>query len=160
MWTVAGACFAGLLLLAAIFGARSEFEKLAQNLVFERSRDYRFFSSDTLGFSVRYPVGWQVEIDPDDEHSVTIQNPKNYSENITLASTETKYENLIRRSIKISEEREITIDGIEGTWLLSGGAKDPATSNVVLVKTSGKLYGFSGQARDFEKIVKTVRFSK
>ena len=113
-----------------------------------------------MGLVIKYPPGWQIEIDQNDAKSVYIENPKDYDQNISLSVLDPKMETIIRSNVTTVSEQDIVIDGIVGRWLKSGNAKDPATSNIILITVSGKLYYIAGQVKNFHEIVSGIKFSK
>ncbi len=119
---------------------------------------FRTYRSQNLGLSVRYPAAWQIEIDPLEADTFALLNPADFGENIAFSRTDPKYEHLIRNSLKIASEKNVTVDGISGTWLLGSDSKDQATSNVILIKRGPDLYYIAGQASQFERIIKSIKF--
>lgn len=116
------------------------------------------FRPEGFGLSLKYPPLWQVEIDRLDANVVTLENPKNFDENISITMTKPTSEKLIRQSLKIDSESPITVDGEKGTWIRGADAKDKATANVILVQHNSKLYYIAGSALQFEKIVGSIHF--
>ena len=158
-WTVGLLIIIGLVLLISLQQAKQEFDdNSAAMLAFENQ--WRTFRSNTLGLTIKYPPGWQIEIDQNDAHSVYLENARDYNQNIALSVRDPSMEKIIRSTISAVSEDEIVIDGLIGAWLKSGNKKDPATSNVILVTVSDKLYYIAGQARNFHEIVSGIKFNK
>ncbi len=154
-WTIAIAIGLALFLLWAIM--KTEIELYSQTNV-SQLNTWRNWSSETLGISVRYPAGWQIEIDPDDAHTVFLENPENYNENVSIAVRQPQLEAAIRLSLKGGTETKVSIGGTEGRLLKGADTGDQATNSVVLVRRSNKLYYIAGSARVFEQIVNSIKF--
>lgn len=158
IWTLVSLLAGSLILMFLIqsyllFVEQGVFEE--QNYLRSSFRTYR---SQSLGVAVRYPASWQIEIDPLEANTFTLLNPADFGENITFSKTDPKYESLIRNSLKIASEKNVIVDGIAGVWLLGLDPKDQATSNVILIKHGGWLYYIAGQAKQFERIIKSIKF--
>lgn len=156
-WAVACLIIVGLSLILYIQVTGEEFERQTQDATFGPAA-WHTFRSRELGLSVRYPPGWQIEIDRFDARTFYLENPGNYDENISFAVTDPTLEKVIRQSLDYESEKDIVIDGMAGVWLGSKVPKDQATRNVVLVIRNRQLYYFAGQAKHFERIVESVRF--
>lgn len=150
-WTIAFLVACGLFLLSAIHQTSLELDELTAELAFPASSGWKVFHSAEMGFEIRYPATWQVESDRLDA-TLTFHNPKNFSENLSLAVTEPKYQKMIRDSLVIKSEREVLIDGYKGTLI------DEKTTSVVLIIANQKLYYLAGETSLFEKILKSIRF--
>src|SRR3989344_4937191 len=80
------------------------------------------------------------EFDDNSAAMLALENARDYNQNISLSVRDPSMEKIIRSTIPAVSEDEIVIDGLIGAWLKSGNKKDPATSNVILVTVSDKLY--------------------
>lgn len=159
IWTLVFLLAASLVLMFwlqsyLLFVERGVFEE--QNHLRSGWRTYR---SQSLGLLVRYEAAWQVEVDPLEAKTFTLQNPADFGENITFSKTDPKYEPLIRDSLEIALEDQILIDGVPAVWIKGSDLRDKATSNVILINREGELYYIAGQARQFERIIKGIKFS-
>ena len=157
-WTVSTLMVVGLFLLYNIQSSINLFEKQAADLISGSLPTWKTFRSEDLGIAVKYPSAWQIEVDPLEPHTFYLENPQNFNENISFSVVKPFLEKTIRESIKIRSEQKITVDSIEAKWLMGDEAKDKATSNIILVKKGEKLYYIAGSARDFERIIKGIRF--
>ncbi|MBI4050396.1 MAG: hypothetical protein HY396_00250 [Candidatus Doudnabacteria bacterium] len=158
-WTIVILLTAAFLLLYASVETIKSLDELTAGLTGSLVRLWKTFASQALGISLRYPASWQIEIDPAEPFSVSLQNPADYGENVYIAVTDPKYESTIRKALDVVlDEEEISLDGYQGAWLKSGDAKDVALSNILLVKVDGRLYYIAGQAKTFEKIIKSIKF--
>lgn len=119
---------------------------------------WKYLRSDALGISVKYPPSWQVEIEPQGKGTLSLQNPDNYNENISLARTLLKLEPVIRASLKTASEKDILVDGLPGKWLAGADKRDRVLSQIILVHRGGGLYYFAGSGRALEKVIKGIRF--
>lgn len=54
------------------------------------------------------------------------------------------YNGIIRNSISIDKEEAVTVDGISGTKLTGGSAKDGSTVSFIIVENNNQLYYFKG----------------
>lgn len=157
-WTIAVLLGFGFLLVNQIFQALREFDEGTAELMISKNYAWKTFRSADLGISLKYPPTWQIEIEPQEGGMVTLQNPGDFNENVSLLAVDRKFENVIRQSLQIASEKKVVVDGIEGSWLGGGNPEDPATSNVVLVEAKGKLYYIAGQAKVFERIIAGIKF--
>ena len=155
-WAIAVSLGTGLFLIWNIQESNNEF--YAQTSVLE-TNVWRTWRSEILGISVRYPAGWQVDIDREDTHNVYLENSQNFHENISIAIRAQSLEATIRQSLGSSSETGIVIDGEPGRWLKGDDKGDQATSNVILVRHNSQLYYIAGSARVFNKIVKSMKFT-
>lgn len=156
LWTVTFLIAAGVLLILSIRKAALDFEQQAVSNY--ESTTWKTFASNALGISVRYPPGWQIEIDPQDAHSVYLQNSRDYSENISISVKQPQLEPVIRAALRIASEKPVTIDGKKGRWLVGHDYADPATTNVILLTHKDRLYYIAGSAKTFERIVNGTKF--
>lgn len=160
-WFIWALVFLLIASFALMFVIKSYLLELEQEVIEQQTLSLpisKTYSSPALGISVRYPFSWQIEVDPLEARVFTLQNPNDFGENITFAVTDPKYESLIRSNLKIAKEEKIMIADVSGTWLEGADINDSATSDVVLFEHSGSLYYIGGQAKNFEGIVKSIRF--
>jgi len=165
-WAVSIIIMATLILLYLIIEAGKDFDQLAQGPLepaSEISSDplylgWKSVRSRAIGVAVKYPPTWVLEIEPEEQSSINLFNPQDYSESITISAKKAEFENILRSALDISAEKKIIVDGVEGSWLASGDDSDGATSNIVLIKHSGKLFYFAGSATAFEKVLKSLKF--
>ncbi|MBI4050232.1 MAG: hypothetical protein HY398_02165 [Candidatus Doudnabacteria bacterium] len=127
-------------------------DELAHSEVF-----WKTFRSQDLGFSLRYPPGWQIELDRLEPRSVTLENPQNFGENISISMTTPKYEAIIRSSLKVFSEEKATVGGLPAAWL-KGDPRDRATNNVILIHKDAELYYIAGSSPVFDKIIESFKF--
>lgn len=165
-WTVSLLFIIGLGLLAYIEQSIQELSERSTALTQPASESvsdpsyfgWKVYRSTALGFAVKYPPSWQIEVDPLDSSTINLENPKNFNENIAVSRVSPKLEKLIRDSLAIASETDIVLDSYPGVWIKSRDTSDKATSNVILVKKDGRLYSIAGSARAFEKIIAGFRF--
>jgi len=157
-WTITVLIIAFLALIFLILKDTAYYEEFAREFAQYTVNNWRTYRSSALGMSVRYPSSWQIEIDQDDSQTVHFENSKDFSENISVSVKELGLESVIRNSLKISSEEEVFVGGIRGTWIKGSNPRNPATSNVILVRRGDRLYYIAGQAKAFEKIVDRIRF--
>src|SRR3989344_138573 len=86
LWTVTFLIAVGVLLILSIRKTVLDFD-LQATLNYEAAT-WKTFASNALGISVRYPPGWQIEVDPQDGRSVYLENSNDYSENISISVRE------------------------------------------------------------------------
>lgn len=166
-WTIAALIIAGFAVMVLVQQALLEIDEHVAQISNSGPRwidpDYpgwHSFRPEGFGIAIKYPAGWQVEIDRFDANTLTLENSKDFDENITITVADPKTEKLIRQSLKIESEEDILIDGEKGARLRGEDAQDKATANVVLVKHNGKLYFLAGAAEQFERILASVKFTK
>lgn len=165
-WTISILIIAGIGLLFYIHLAVRELEEAnleltkpaSENLSDPSYLGWKSFRSEVLGVSIKYPPHWQIEIDPEEANTVYLENPKNFNENVSISVVKPSLEKIIRQSLKIAEERAISVDLEKGVLIRGLDDKDRATSSVVLVKKGSKLYYIAGSAAAFEKIVAGIKF--
>lgn len=133
-----------------------------QNYLRSSTRTYR---SQSLGLSVRYPASWEIELDPLEANTFTLLNPSDFGENISFSKTEAKYEAIIRETLNVASQEPIKIDDTVGVWVKSSSAGDPALGNVIFISRGefvpghgAPLYYIAGQAKQFERIIKSIKF--
>lgn len=157
-WTIVILVLAGAGLLFFINQGNLGIDQQSAELVAESVPTWKIYRSAALGFSVRYPAAWQIDVDPQADNGITLENPQNFDENIAIFKIEPQFEKVIRASLKVDREEPVTVDGHPGTWIYGQNTKDVATSNVIFVPVDGSLYYFAGQARNFSTILKSVKF--
>jgi len=156
LWTVTFLIAVGILLILSIRKAALDFEQ--QAVLNYEAAAWKTLASNALGISVRYPPGWQIEIDQQDGRSVYLENSNDYSENISISVREPQLEPVIRAALRIATEKSVTIDGQKGRWLVGRDYADPATTNVILLAYKDRLYYIAGTAKTFERIVTGIKF--
>ncbi|OGE82565.1 MAG: hypothetical protein A2846_00355 [Candidatus Doudnabacteria bacterium RIFCSPHIGHO2_01_FULL_49_9] len=154
-WTIAIAIAIALFVMWSIQQAEIQF---IDDTVALDQPNWRTWKSSDFGMQIRYPAGWQVEIDQDDPHSVYFENPKNFSENVSSSVREPGLEAAIRLSLDDFTEESFVIDGEVGRWLTGQSAADKVRHNVILVQHDGRLYYIAGSARVFKQIVRSIKF--
>lgn len=145
-----------LVLEIFILKTKSDLEQTADELAHQQVF-WKSYRSLELGFALRYPPGWQIELDREQPESISFENPQNYNENISISVVSPKYENIIRDSLKIISEEAITVDGVPASWI-KGDLRDRATSNVILVRRGGRLYSMAGSSALLPRIIAGFKF--
>lgn len=156
-WTIAFLVATGLVLFYFIQISSQEFDQQARELA-QVTVNWKTFRSQGLGFSIKYPPGWQIEVNPAENNTIYLENPANFNENVSVSVVKPSLESVIRASLDVSREEVVAVDQIPARMLIGADTKDKATSRVVLAKHNGRLYYFAGSAREFEKILATVKF--
>lgn len=158
LWAIAIFLIVILGLLWFVISAFQEIDGLHSDFTIGLPKRKTYVSAD-LGFLIRYPGHWQVELDRQNNNSVSFQNPRNFYENINVTVTsDPKLEKVIRFSLTSFSERSFFIGGLKGQWLKVGNQNDPATNNVILVHRADRLYLIVGSAREFENIIRSFKF--
>jgi len=158
IWTLILLLIANFILLFFIEKALLEFERDALQSAISYTRAWKTYRSDILGFSVTYPQTWQIEIDPLEENTLTLQNPENFGENISISVTTPELESVIRDSFGFDQEQKVTIGGYEGALLHNSDENDSATRNIVLVEVEGQLFYIAGTAQVFDRVAQSMTF--
>lgn len=159
-WTIAVLVFSGISLVLLTQQGKQEFEQEAVQIVNPPEVPWLNFRSQSLGISLFYPSDWQIELEPESGNVVHIEHSQNFNENLTITVFSEKLEQVLRDSLKSKSEETIIIDGQPGRLLTGQDFSDPATENFILVKFAGKLYSIAGSAKEFRKIISTIKFLK
>ena len=164
-WTIAALIVAGLLTMFYLQKTILELnqhsagiESVGPQWVDPKYPGWHILRPEGFDLSIRYPSGWQVELDRFDANTFSLENSENFEENVTITVTDPKNEKLIRQSMRIESEEEVVIDRQKGTWLHGADTRDQATANVVLIRGDNRFYSITGSAAQFEKIVGSIRF--
>jgi hypothetical protein len=158
IWTLVLLIAASLALMWFIGQTIGELEQHTQDLVAQVQEPWRTYTSEDLQLSVKYPSAWQIEVDPLDRFSVTLENSQNFSENITISVRDLDLEPVIRQVLDIANEEEFYVDGVPGVLLTGANERDTVTNQVVLVNHDSQLYYVAGSARFFREIVESIKF--
>ena len=70
----------------------------------------------------------------------------------------TGFEGIIRESVSIQKESDITLNGVPATRLDAGSARDGSPKTVVLVKRGTTLISLNGHGQMFEQLLTTFRW--
>ncbi|MFA6027703.1 MAG: hypothetical protein WC752_02145 [Patescibacteria group bacterium] len=71
----------------------------------------------------------------------------------------TDYEGMVRNSIGIEKEEAIYIDGVKGTKLTGGSAKDGSEVSLIIVTNNNRLYHFSGNESFLNSLDSFIKFN-
>ena len=161
-WAIAILMVSGLALILVIQNSIQEFEKQAIELTSVTVHTWKTFHSKSLEISVQYPYAWQIEIDPSYPNTISFENPKNFNENVSISLIEPEFEKVIRNSLvdKNLVENDVVVNGLKGKWLANDATNDKATQNVIFVHSAGKEYYIAGSAKQFGRIIKSIKFSQ
>lgn len=119
---------------------------------------WKTYENTQMGFSMKYPQNWVLEIVDHEENVVIFSDPQKASEEVTIAVTTPDMEKVIRRSVSIAKETKITIDGKVGARIASSDSRDKNLANLILVVANGKLYYLAGSSTRFDAIAGTLKF--
>jgi len=160
IWAIMIIFVVGLTLLYGIQDAIMGFEDQAIRYVYQPVRQWKNFMSVRLGISIDYPPTWQIETSVLEPDMVTLENPANFDDNITVSKIKPEFEKIIRDSIKSKnfEEKPVSVDGIAGAWLENKNSKDAATENIIFFKVGKYEYYLAGSAKQFAKIIASIKF--
>ena len=108
------------------------------------------YRNERENYTVRYPKGWYIETDG---NSVIFSDASDSSESITVEATTLGSENIIRRSLRITEEvPAYTRDGMTIS-LISGTTGQNEETQAAIIKTSKRLYYLYGNSDAFDSFV-------
>lgn len=79
------------------------------------------------------------------------------SNNISVMPT--SYNGIIRNSISITNEEAVTVDGVAGTKLTGGSAKDGSPVSFIMVENDDQLYYFKGTDYFLNNLSKIIKFN-
>lgn len=119
--------------------------------------DYR---DTATGLSIRYPSDWKSSEDASGEGDNAIRNVTFTGTNdaVTITVVNTSFEGIIRESVSIQKETDITLNGMPATRLDAGSARDGSPKTVVLVKRDKTLISLNGHGEAFEQLLTTFRW--
>ena len=110
------------------------------------------YNNNDYNFQVQYPADWKI-----DETLVGEGDSEIFSvgigESSSLSVMSDSMEGIVRNSISINSEKEITLNGLKATRLEGGDLKDGSETSMVLVKKEGRLYVLKGYGQEFEQVV-------
>ncbi len=117
---------------------------------------FRAYENSDLGFSLQYPVHWSIDIDPNASNIVTFTDPNDFSEDFIVAVLSPQDEPGIRAAGAIERESEFRVSGLTGReiWQKLDGWP---VRRIILVGNGGRLFVFSGGAKDFDLILQSVK---
>lgn len=119
--------------------------------------DYR----DTpTGFDIRYPSDWKKTEDTSGEGANAIRNIvfTGASDAVTITVVAASFEGIIRESISVQQETNITLNDVPATRLDAGSARDGSPKTVVLIKRGTTLISLNGHGPAFEQLLTTFRW--
>lgn len=119
--------------------------------------DYR----DTpTGFDIRYPSDWKKTEDTSGEGENAIRNITFTGANdaVTITVVAASFEGIIRESLSVEKETDITLNDVPAKRLEAGSARDGSPKTVILVKRGTTLISFNGHGPAFEQLLTTFRW--
>ena len=151
IWAVAYSIMVAIALVGYIKVSNVKLESLVADNNFSAWRPY---TNKTLGFTLRYPTNWAVEVD---KNSVVFSPTNNTDDGVTIVVASTSSEKSLRKTLKIKSETKITVDGSAAAKIMNdiGGGH---VEEVVLVTHAGKLYIIRGTTNLVESALQTFNF--
>lgn len=124
------------------------------------TQDPTTYRDATTGFEVQYPSAWEKSEDSSGEEANAIRNITftGTGEAVTITVVNTSFEGIIRESLSIEKETDITLDNIPAKRLDAGSERDGAPQTVVLVKRDTTLISLNGHGQAFEQLLSTFRW--
>lgn len=118
-------------------------------------QSWRIFTNPSLGYSLRYPPDWLVEIA--DDKTIHLVPGNSIYEGVNLIVTEPSAETEIRNGLEISDEIRTSLDGKRAVKIINsyGGGY---SESVVMALRSGRLYVMRGPDTMIQKLLLTFRF--
>ncbi|MEK9181240.1 MAG: hypothetical protein AAB871_03330, partial [Patescibacteria group bacterium] len=118
-------------------------------------KQWKYYENQRLGFGLEYPDSWALEIQNAD--TITFSNLQGMGE-ITVSVANPESLELIRSSLNIDQESEISVNGIKGIRI---SEKNDAAGNalqIILITVKNKLFYIAGSPAQFDQIIKTFKF--
>lgn len=120
------------------------------------------YTDTEFGFSLTYPSDWKVERNSTGEGENRIVNivMGDGSKGITIVVIPVALEGVVRESVSITAESEITINGKQATRIQARTAKDGSSIDLLLFRSRGMLIDLNGPADLVEQIGGTMSFQQ
>jgi hypothetical protein len=122
---------------------------------FSELQTKKIYTNNKEGYVVRYPAGWQIELDQ--SGNTIFENPNDPKESLTVTTAALSMEGVIRHSINIKSERNIAKDNMKIALIKAGSEKDNSDLDVAIIKTSSKLYYISGHSSWLESFARNFK---
>lgn len=148
IWALVVIIFGGLFLTMNIvlqgyqIGQEAEFSELVTGKVYVNQKE---------GYSLKYPKGWSI--DPSSSSgTVVFVDPTDATESVTVLATDLNSENIIRKSLRITNESKPYVNN-GMTVVVMQGTRGEEEIEAAILKTSKRLYYISGNADSFGTFV-------
>ncbi|HTL39725.1 MAG TPA: hypothetical protein VL306_02850 [Methylomirabilota bacterium] len=102
---------------------------------------WRSYSDTRLGFSVRYPKNWGIE--SSSQSSVSFMPADSKQEGVLISEYPLSAEPAVRKSLKITSEKPITVDQVQGS-IITNNLGQGVSETVVMLKKNNLLYTIAG----------------
>lgn len=123
----------------------------------EPTKEYK---NEKFGLKLDYPQDWKAE-ENKKAQIITFINPNNTKEQIIVRVLDKDMEKVIRDSLEIVKEEEVTIGGKKGIKLVGKPMDGTEKETIYYVKLDNKIYHFKGTPTSkLEEIVNSVEFIK
>jgi hypothetical protein len=152
IWTLVLVVLIGASLIAFINWSVINMENQS---FFSDLKTKKVYTSKLGSYSVKYPAGWQIELDQ--SGNTIFENPSDPAESLTVTTAALSMEGVIRHSIDIKSERNIAKDNMKIAIIKAGSAKDGSDLDVAIIKTATKLYYISGHSARLENFARNFK---
>jgi hypothetical protein len=132
----------------------------AQATANSTTQEVTTYRDATTGFEVQYPSAWKKSEDVSGEGANAIRNITftGSGEAVTITVVNTSFEGIIRESLSIEKETDVTLANIPAKRLDAGSERDGSPQTVVLVKRGTTLISLNGQGQAFEQMLTSFRW--
>ena len=113
---------------------------------------FEIYKDTDYNFQLEYPADQEIEEISTGEGENKIFTVS-FGDSASISVTSTSMEGIVKNSISIDSEKEITIGGLKAARLEGGSLKDGSDVVMVLLNKDGKLYILQGYGQEFEQIV-------
>ena len=142
---IAGSALAGYIIISSY--------SFDRNFIFSDITSRKVFTDLQKGYSARYPGNWVLE--RDQNGNMVFDNPRNIAESITVYSGEQGSAAALRKSLKITAERNIARDNLKIDLISALSGKNQL--NVALISSNTKFFYLEGYSPTFEEFVNNFR---
>jgi hypothetical protein len=113
------------------------------------------YTSQALGFSLRYPGDWSIEAESDSSLNFVPADLAKNGVNVSVYSTSA--EKSLRKELNINSEKKVMVDGIAGVEI-TNQLENNASESIVLATNNKKLYAIRGSRSAVMQFLQTFNF--
>ena len=128
--------------------------------------NWKIYINQAYSFKIKYPGHWKVRETPlpvyPDTFSVQVafDSPSNQNK-VSIQVRPKGDEGMIRESLKIMSEAQITMSGLQGTKITGLSHKQPIPPvTLILIRKGSYLYIIEGEGNTFNQMLCTFKFTK
>ena len=116
---------------------------------------WHMYNDKAMGFSLKYPNNWSIEANSATSISFIPVNSEDLG--VTVATSPLSAEKALRKSLKISSETSIRVDGVSANEI-SNDLQQGHNETVVLVNHNKMLYVIRGTKNLVDELLQTFNF--